>query len=194
MKSLSLYIDGRADINTAILDWDYTLYRLPNSNCIANREGCDYLDYACQATQASCTLLSGTSENDWTPNGCQPPVVVQPCDWQTTACASGGSDCLLGANIYLVPYVPIDTDFPYPCSVGYLGSINESKYQTSSLCADRCRHGSYCPHQAMMEVIICPLGYFCEEGAITPVPCPSGSLGKLPGLTSQTGVQPMDSC
>ena len=66
--------------------------------------------------------------------GCQPRTFLQPCDWETDACANAEASCLLGQSVYFVPYFPIEQTFPYPCAAGFLGS-NDSAFQISSDCA-----------------------------------------------------------
>ena len=95
-------------------------YWLPNSDCVANREPCETWNTACR-NAPWCSLTSGSASNDWTPTPCKPPLVVQPCDWKTQACADQTDECLLGKKIFFVPFRPIEDTFPYPCAAGYLG-------------------------------------------------------------------------
>ena len=79
-------------------------YWLPNSECVANREPCPTWDIQCLATP--CSTTSGTEGNSWTPTNCMAPLVVQPCDWKTAACAAEEETCLLGKKVFFVPFFP----------------------------------------------------------------------------------------
>ena len=159
---------------------------LPNSDCVANRLPCESWNTACKT--AGCSLKAGTSTDSptpWTPTNCKAPINIQPCDWQTDACAASPptADCLLGKKIFFVPYFPVDVTFPYPCAAGYLGS-NESAYQISSDCAGKCPSGFFCPNASTIEAQPCPPGYYCAEGAAMPLPCPGGTFSNSSNLQS----------
>ena len=61
---------------------------LPNSECIANREACLVGDQTCLNAYAQCAVTSGDASNNWTPSGCNPPIFIQTCEWQTDACGA----------------------------------------------------------------------------------------------------------
>ena len=90
---------------------------LPNSDCVANRLPCEAWNTACK--NAGCSLKAGTSTDSptpWTPTDCKAPINIQPCDWQTAACAANPptADCLLGKKIFFVPYFPSRRHLPLP--------------------------------------------------------------------------------
>ena len=166
---------------------------LPNSNCVANRMPCDGFSIdvdeadACVATARACSLRSGSQADGWRPviEGvrCKAPIQVQPCAWQTDVCANEQPECLLGKQVYLAPYSPIDNDFPNPCGIGYLGS-NESAYQTSVLCRGLCPAGRLCPQPATLHPQPCWRGHFCPEGSAVARPCPAGTFSNATDLAS----------
>ena len=171
-------------------------YWLPNSDCVANREPCERWNSACKS--ASCSTTSGTAPN-WTPENCKSPLVVQPCDWQTEACANQDhKTCLLGKKIFFVPYRPVDDPFfPYQCAPGYLGS-NETEHQTSSECAGKCPAGFFCPNATTIVAQECPAGAYCPEGSAIPRLCEPGSYSGATrlksadaGLTTERGCVPV---
>ena len=166
-------------------------YWLPNSECVVNRGPCPSGSSgdACRKSAPVCSVTSGTADNGWTPSGCQPPVVPQPCDFKTDAGANGTSSCLLGKKVYLLPLRPVADTFPYPCAAGFLGA-SEANNQISSNCAGRCTAG-YCPTERTLVPTICPVALH-PAGSSAPVPrerlappqlssasecmpCPSGS-------------------
>ena len=58
-------------------------YWLPNSDCTANRVACPAGPSGDACRAANCSTTSGAAASGWTPTHCQPPLVVQLCDWQT---------------------------------------------------------------------------------------------------------------
>ena len=95
-------------------------YWLPNSRCVVNREGCSPYDDTCKARIEACATSSGTASVDWRPRvegyRCPPPILMQPCDWQTVACQEEDAvGCILGKQVYAAPFLAIDTTFPNPC-------------------------------------------------------------------------------
>ena len=156
-------------------------YWLPNSDCVANREPCESWNSACKA--APCSTTAGSLSNSWIPTSCKAPLVIQPCDWKISVCASDppGADCPLGKKIFFVPYFPVEVEFPYRCAAGYLGS-NQSEYQISSDCAGKCPAGSFCPTMPTLQAQDCPAGSYCAEGAAAAQPCPAGTYSNTPSL------------
>ena len=167
-------------------------YWLPNANCVANREPCNS-DEDCGKSplKETCQLTSGTAPS-WTPPDCKPPLVIQVCDWQTTACANkDASRCLLGQMVYLSLFA-VDDTFPNPCAAGYVGS-NESLQQMSSECAGKCPAGHYCPTAATLVPLPCHDGHYCDEGSTRPKPCPAGTRANA-SLAPMTGESQCAEC
>ncbi len=178
-------------------------YWLPNAMCVVNREGCGTTDQPCQDTRVACSLASGNMSNSWRPSvpynahteeagelqpggmfRCKPPILIQPCDWNTSACANGDPDaCLLGESIFVAPFLPIDATFPYPCPPGRVGSA-DSTSQTSADCGGLCPAGAYCPYEATVTPVPCERGSYCPLGSLLPRPCHNGTFGNRSNLTS----------
>ena len=122
---------------------------------------------------------------------CTAPTFIQNCNWQTSACAalqgraSADDECPLGKDIYALPNVPLDGVLEKRCPAGYLGS-SESRYQFSTTCAGPCPRGTYCPTEVTLVPLQCPDGFYCDEGTVTPQPCPKGTHknGQLTVMTS----------
>lgn len=70
------------------------------------------------------------------------------------------------------------------CLLGYYGATTG---QTSSTCSGPCSAspGSYCPAGSDASTgVVCPPGSWCQGGASDKTPCPRGSYGSAPGLST----------
>jgi len=156
---------------------------LPNGRCEIFRAACAYhpkyqaaQQSACLAHRDDCSLTYEPPESWY----CQEPTFVQPCNWED---ARGGDSSLLGQRLYELPASPVEQDFPFACDAGLLGSDDPDE-QSSSACAGPCPAGTYCPHEATFEPLLCKGGHFCPAGTSIPFPCEAGTFSKATSLTS----------
>jgi hypothetical protein len=160
---------------------------MPNARCVIFRTGCPYGENTvrqarCLAHRADCELqLEGNSS--WL---CPPLSFTQPCNWDDS---SGGDVTLLGRHLYQLPSLPMETDLPYACSAGLVGSA-EPVDQTSSSCGGACPARFLCPQQATTEPVPCPTGSYCPQGSVLPLSCPAGTFSNTTGLASPTECEP----
>ena len=110
---------------------------------------------------------------------CQAPTVVQPCNWDSTR---GGDPSLLGDDLYQLPLLPLDEDFPFACAAGLRGSIDPTN-QSSSACGGlcppgtasaegtgsclECEPGTYAANRGQGECIPCPYPLASGTGSVT---------------------------
>ena len=106
---------------------------------------------------------------------CTARTFIQPCDWQA-------NPELLGSQGLTISNA-MDTELPYPCAMGLIGS-GRIEDQSSTLCGGLCPVGFYCPNEATTEAVLCPVGSYCPAGSSSPVPCPSGSYSDTPNIGS----------
>ena len=77
----------------------------------------------------------------------------------------------------------IDSDYPFPCSPGIVGSSKASRDQSGPQCSYPCPKGYYCP-LATSEPKPCTLGSYCLTGSAAPLNCMAGTMGTRQRLTS----------
>ena len=122
------------------------------AQCEVYRQACDQLDpgllTACLAARDVCKLTVDlvVAGQRTPPAGCMPATGVQPCEWAS-------EPELLGQAMYAIPANPVDDEFPYACSPGFLGSALLED-QTGPLCA-----GYWCGRAAIrcsrLEIPLC---------------------------------------
>jgi hypothetical protein len=83
-----------------------------------------------------------------------------------------------------------DQGFPFtspfcfgPCKEGRYG--DRTTVNTNENCTGLCLEGYFCPAGSpSARANLCPAGYYCPSGSWAPTPCPLGTEGRVPGLTS----------
>ena len=80
-----------------------------------------------------------------------------------------------------IPTRRVDTDFPHPCSAGFLGSA-EPNSQSSGHCAGPCTAGKYCK-EATSQELPCTRGHYCGKMSPLPQQCPAGTYSNATNLT-----------
>ena len=78
----------------------------------------------------------------------------------------------------------VDSDYPYVCSPGLMGSSLEPSKQSGPQCEAPCPAGSFCA-AGTVHPSPCPIGFYCPLGTFSPIGCPQGHVGRQLGLTSQ---------
>ena len=170
------------------------------ARCAANR---------CSSSHATVSCYSAADTPR--PHLCSPTTLQDPSrdDRALLPDAGVNSPDLIGQLVEVLAHLPVDVDFPYPCSSGLLGSIDGSitalcsglvlpqrvnsapSFTTLPSAADnsvRCRRavwqcpaGSFCGERTLIPKI-CPAGHFCPPGSSVPTPCPDGSYSGELGL------------
>jgi len=152
---------------------------LPNAHCEVARKPCDYRDKStydnCSSLvqRDSCSLIPPNRIDPPTPELCQDPIFVQPCNWNEE---EGGDASILGAYLLRLPPEPMDSDFPYACAAGLnaykvtdppaLDSRQSSPFlgsQSTRDCAGQCPAG-YSSLEATGRCIGCLAGYYAKAG------------------------------
>ena len=190
---------SRADKRNALaLLGTPTTYVLPappgrwvtGTSCAVYRDACPFQkdqtgtpvqDPACLAAHEQCKLdVNESAVVDGV--SCNPTTFSQPCDWKT-------SPQLVGSIVHVLPQEALDEDYPFNCEAGMVGSADPT-LQMSALCAGFCPAGFYCPTARTMEPRPCATGSYCPRGSSMPTPCPEGTYGGAPGLTSAFECSP----
>ncbi|EKX46972.1 hypothetical protein GUITHDRAFT_57032, partial [Guillardia theta CCMP2712] len=67
-------------------------------------------------------------------------------------------------------FCPRASPHPLICPSGYYCERSGFENVTGP-----CRAGFYCPDPGMLSGILCPVGKYCPQGSISPIPCPKGT-------------------
>ncbi|CDJ50229.1 hypothetical protein, conserved [Eimeria brunetti] len=67
------------------------------------------------------------------------------------------------------------------------GTFNPNEGQAE---CTQCLPGYYCPTEGAETLVPCPAGSYCEAGAVSPTPCPEGTLSSSPLQPSRDSCRP----
>ena len=82
-----------------------------------------------------------------------------------------------------IPHGGIDSDYPFPCSAGYLGGATP-EWQRGPQCREPCPKGKFCG-PATLVAQNCTAGSYCETASASPTFCAPGTYGSEPNRWSQ---------
>ena len=176
---------------------------LPNARCEVYRKACSYplweeaKQTACLEHRDDCALTESNAtepspdkkeaacrrhdtdkeeaclervEDPWY---CQNATNVQPCNWEDDS-------SLLGQNLYQLPLLPVDQDFPFACAAGLRGSTDPTN-QSSSACGGPCPPGT-ASAEGTGSCMECEPGTYAAnrgQGECTRCPYPLSSAGGI---------------
>lgn len=189
LRNGTLFEGNRAPAAASLMPLATTYYQLPappgfwltSAECLVYRAPCffPFTENACTDNARECSVLPG--DPAFTRQGvqCEPTVLVQPCDWQT-------SPQLLGTRMLALPLsLAVEERYPYRCSVGFYGS-RRVEDQGLPTCAGLCPPGRYCPEEATTTPLDCLPGHYCPPGTVIPEPCPPGTFGASVNLARRS--------
>ena len=108
-----------------------------------------------------------------------PLLDVQPCDIERH---QGLWTSTFGVG-------PTDNDFPFQCAPGLYGDSLEPAAQAGPRCSGLCPSGFFCTAGTVTPTS-CPPGSFCSVGSPAAFPCPEGTYGQSMQLRSASECTP----